>query len=60
MINFNAETKTVEIKGAEYKVGYARQRANGDWSLGVEGKRGAIYMVDFFAATGSFSKLVRV
>lgn len=60
MTNFNADTKTIEIKGAEYKVGYAKQRANGNWSLGVEGKRGATYMVEFFAATGDFSKLIRV
>ena len=60
MTKFNADTKTVEIKGAEYKVGYAKKRDNGNWSLGVKGKRGATYMVEFFTATGDFSKLVRV
>lgn len=59
MISFNAETKTVEIKGREYKVGYAKKEANGIWSLGVEGKRGAIYMTCLHPS-GKFTKLVRV
>ena len=58
---FNATAKTIEIKGREYKVGYAKQVKGkpGVWSLGLEGKRGAIFSAYAFP-NGTFSKLIRV
>ena len=61
MNKFDATNKTIDIKGREYKVGYAKEVRSkpGVWSLGLEGKPGAIFSAYAFP-DGTFSKLIRV
>ena len=50
MNKFDATNKTIDIKGREYKVGYAKE---------VRSKPGAIFSAYAFP-DGTFSKLIRV